>query len=110
MYGNRIRDLRKRKGLTQGELARLLSFKSASAVGMIEREERELNIETLNQLSEIFGVSTDYILGKTVEENPGELDQLEQEFKVLLEKIKSISPEDRQKLLKLIEIFQGDHK
>jgi transcriptional regulator with XRE-family HTH domain len=106
MYGKRIRDLRKEKGLSQKELADLLCFKSGSAIGMIEREERELSIEALNKLAEIFNTSTDYILGKTVEKTPGELDQLEQEFKVLFEKMKHISPDDRQIILKMIERFE----
>ena len=105
MYGKRIKELRTGKGFTQGKLAEMLGFKSASAIGMIEREEREPNTDTLNKLSEIFGVTTDYILGKTVEKMPGELDQLEQEINELYDKIKKVSPSTRQKILKLIEIF-----
>lgn len=66
MYGQRIKEQRILKGLTQGELAKLINFKSASAIGMIEREERELSLDSLSALATIFGVSTDYLLGKTV--------------------------------------------
>lgn len=106
MYGKRIRDLRKEKGMTQKELANLLGYKSSSAIGMIEREERELVMDTIDKLAEIFNVSADYILGKTVEKVPGELDELEKEFKTLFERIQHISPDDRQIILKMIERFE----
>ena len=50
MYGQRIKELRLLKVLTQGELAKLMNFKSASAIGMIEREERELSLDSLSEL------------------------------------------------------------
>lgn len=111
MYGKRIRELRKEKGLSQTELAELLGFKSGSAIGMIEREERELGIESLNKLAEIFSVTTDYILGKTVEKVPGELDQLEQEFKGFFERMQNISPDDRQIIFRMLErLEKGNDK
>jgi len=65
MYGSRIKELRLLKGLTQKDLAIIMNFKSASAVGMIEREKRELSLDSLLGLSAIFNVSTDFLLGKT---------------------------------------------
>jgi len=65
MYGQRIKELRILKGLTQRELAKLIDFKSASGIGMIEREARELSLDTLSELGTIFNVSTDFLLGKT---------------------------------------------
>lgn len=103
MYGEIIRNLRKESHLTQLDLAKLLNFKSSSAVGMIEREERELNLDTLNNLSKIFDVSIDYILGNTSERFPGEIDELEKDLKKLYPKIKKLSKEDRQKILDIIK-------
>lgn len=103
MYGEIIRNLRKEHKLTQSQLAKLLNFRSSSAVGMIEREERELNLDTLNKLSEIFNVSIDYILGKTSERIPGEIDKLDEEIKALYPKIKKLSKEDRQKILDILK-------
>ncbi|MBV4422957.1 helix-turn-helix domain-containing protein [Clostridium tyrobutyricum] len=103
MYGEIIRNLRKEHKLTQLALAKLLNFRSSSAIGMIEREERELNLDTLNKLSKIFNVSTDYILGNTSERFPGEIDKLDEEIKALYPKIKKLSKEDRQKILDIIK-------
>lgn len=65
MLGARIAALRRSAGWSQAELARRLQI-SASAIGMYEQGRREPSADTLVALSELFGVSTDYLLtGKT---------------------------------------------
>lgn len=71
MKGNRIKLLREEKNIKQDELAKILSI-SPSAVGMYERDEREPNDEITLKLAEYFGVSTDYLLGKSDIRNPEE--------------------------------------
>jgi transcriptional regulator with XRE-family HTH domain len=61
MMGARIAALRRDAGWSQAELGRRLRV-SASAVGMYEQGRREPSADTLVALSEIFEVSTDYIL------------------------------------------------
>lgn len=61
--GNKIKELRKQKQLTQSELAAMLRI-SPSAVGMYEQGRREPDSETLLKLCDIFNVSSDYLLGK----------------------------------------------
>ena len=72
MKGNRIKLLREEKKIRQDELAKVLSI-SPSAVGMYERDEREPNDEITLKLAEYFGVSTDYLLGKSDIRNPEEI-------------------------------------
>lgn len=72
MKGNRIKLLREEKQIKQDDLAKILSI-SPSAVGMYERDEREPNDEITLKLAEYFGVSTDYLLGKSDIRNPEEL-------------------------------------
>ncbi len=62
--GQKIRQLRKRNGLTQAALAQELGV-SSSAVGMYEQDRRTPDNETLLVICNIFGVSTDYMLGNT---------------------------------------------
>ena len=64
MFGKRIKELRVEKKLTQSEFAEILS-KSPSAIGMYEREKREPDTETLQQIADYFEVTTDYLLGRT---------------------------------------------
>lgn len=61
MFGERIFILRRQKGLTQTELAKLLHI-STSALGMYEQGRRQPSLDTIVHLSHVFGVSVDYLL------------------------------------------------
>ncbi len=63
-FGNRIRELRTEARFSQAELARKLGI-SPSAIGMYEQNRRVPSHELLLKLCELFGVSSDYLLGKT---------------------------------------------
>lgn len=63
MIGQRIRELRKECGLSQSALASQL-FVSQQAVGKWERDEATPNPETIVKMANIFGVSTDVLLGE----------------------------------------------
>lgn len=63
MYGEILKNLRIDKGLTQQQLAEIVGFKSASAIGMVEREERELSVDTIIKIADYFNVSSDYLMG-----------------------------------------------
>jgi len=57
----KIRELRKKSGLTQAELAEKLKI-SASAVGMYEQGRREPDNQTLSKICRILDASGDYVL------------------------------------------------
>ena len=61
MIAQRIVELRKRKGMSQVQLAKALSV-SASTEGMYEQGRRTPSIDTLITMSRIFGVSLDYLI------------------------------------------------
>ena len=61
MIGLRIAALRKAAGWSQAELARRLKI-SASAVGMYEQGRREPALQMLIDLSQLFGVTIDYLV------------------------------------------------
>ena len=60
-FGQRIKEQRNRMGLTQEELALRLNI-SHEHMNKIERGRRGCSIDILLELSEILGVSTDYLL------------------------------------------------
>lgn len=68
MLGARIAALRRRAGMSQAELARLLKV-SASAIGMYEQGRRQPAADTLVALGAVFGVSVDYLLTGQVPES-----------------------------------------
>jgi len=59
----RVKALRKDQGMTQKELAHKL-FKSESTVRMWELGKSEPDLETVNKLAVLFGVTSDYLLGR----------------------------------------------
>ncbi len=61
--GNKIRELRKNRGMTQSELAEMLGI-SSSSVGMYEQGRRQPDSEMILKICSVFGTSADYLLGK----------------------------------------------
>ena len=59
--GEKLRQLRKEKGLTQEELASLL-YVSRTAVSKWESDKGCPNIDSLKQLSKLYGISVDSLL------------------------------------------------
>lgn len=66
-HGYIYSELRYKAGLTQDELAQKLGI-SKGSVAMWETNKRTPSTETLIRLADLFGVTTDYLLGRS--ENP----------------------------------------
>ena len=60
--GKTIKELRKEKGLSQTKLAELL-FTSQDTISLWECEKSLPNIKSLIEMTKIFNVSADYLLG-----------------------------------------------
>lgn len=60
----RIRDLREDRDLKQKEVAAYLMC-DQSLYSKYEREERPLPLELADKLADFYGVSVDYLLGRT---------------------------------------------
>lgn len=58
----RLIELREERGLTQQELAEKLNI-TRQSLSLYERAERTINIDLLLEISKVFDVSTDYLLG-----------------------------------------------
>lgn len=80
---NRIKQLREERGMTQPELGKVLNVQGA-AMSKYENEKVPLTTETIKTLAEFFGVSTDYLLGKTDDKEDQE--QSEPEYTTLIER------------------------
>ena len=68
MY-RRIRDLREDRDLKQEDLARLLNCTQACYPNY-ENARRDIPTEALNHLADFYGVSVDYLLGRTNVKTP----------------------------------------
>lgn len=67
--GGRLRSERITKGLSQEELGKLVN-KSKNNISQYELSKREPDNATLQLFAEIFGCSTDYLLGRTDVRSP----------------------------------------
>lgn len=62
IFSNRLISLRKERGLTQEDMAKVIQ-KKRSTVSGYETEGKEPDLETVCLLAGYFGVTTDYLLG-----------------------------------------------
>ena len=70
MFGERIENLRKEKGITQDELSNKFGI-SQQTISLYEIEKKEPNVEMLIKMADYFGVTTDYLLGRSDKKNDG---------------------------------------
>ncbi|MBB5356687.1 transcriptional regulator with XRE-family HTH domain [Anoxybacillus mongoliensis] len=118
-FGKRLRFLRKRRNLTQKDLADRFNV-GESTIGMYERDEREPSFEFVKQLADFFNVTTDYLLGRTDDPNPpgsdneelgtlARINQLIKEYGIEqmgffdIEKWKQLSEEEIEEIVKHFE-------
>lgn len=60
----RIREERRRLGLTQEQLGKKLG-KEKAFISRMETSGKHLTVDLLDELADIFNCSTDYLLGRT---------------------------------------------
>ena len=68
VFGERFKEERKRKGLTQEQLANKF-FLNKSSISRYEKGNQTPEMPTLQKFADFFNVSTDYLLGRTDERN-----------------------------------------
>ena len=85
-FDERLRNLRKEKGVTQREIAEFLGIKTRPYQNY-ESGDRRPDYEKLVALADYFGVSTDYLLGRTPPEPGLDLTGLTEEQRAAVEVI-----------------------
>jgi transcriptional regulator with XRE-family HTH domain len=109
VFSQRIKDLRKKFGYTQSDLAKAINS-STSKIAMWETEKRDPTNEDLVMLSDIFEVSTDYLLGITdIEKKNLDLKPSKRVLD-LLEKIKNMDEKTQEKALKMLDLLLEDNE
>ena len=63
-FGERLRSLRDEKDLSQEELGKILNL-SQSTIAYYETSKKEPTKETMERMADFFGVSLDYLFGRT---------------------------------------------
>lgn len=60
-FGEKLRTLRERQGMSQHELARILGFASPAFVGFLERGDCKPSTDLVLQGAHLFNVTTDHM-------------------------------------------------
>ena len=72
LLGERVRKKRKQLGLSQEELSEACGI-SPAYIGIIERGNRKLSVETLVKIANALNVNTDYLLRDSVRYNSSDI-------------------------------------
>lgn len=120
VLGYRLKLARQHKNMTQMEVAEKLGISNGTLSGY-ERNYRDPDTETLAKLAELYGVSVDWLTGRTDHPNSNvvrkksEEDQIQRisDFYRELAKKYSIdieNPDTRRKLEKLVQLFFQEYE
>lgn len=102
---NRIRDLRTATGWTQAQLGEKLNVGN-TAISQYESEARQLDPATIHTLCDLFGCTSDYLLGRTQTPQPVLTDRQLR----LLEAYDAADPRDRDFIDHLLRLDVPEEK
>lgn len=102
MFSEKLKNLRKQRGITQEQLAKELGI-GTSTVGMYESNIRKPSYKVLKKISNYFNVSVDYLVNEAELKNAFNLD-------FYIEHMQELSLEDRKKVIEFIEFLKDKHK
>ena len=100
--GEHIIRIRKKKGLSQGELGKAVGT-SGDIIGRYERDEVKPSIEVVIKIADALEVSIDFLVGKTTVE-------LDNPTVKRIQDIQKLNEEDKTSILKTIDALLRDAK
>lgn len=109
MLGNIIKELRKKKRMTQRDLAKAMKV-SQQTVGAWETGRAIPGADTLSELSDYFNVTTDYLLGKPEMKKETDIDLDNALDNAVAYNGKPISDDDRAMAKSLLQAYFGNKK
>jgi transcriptional regulator with XRE-family HTH domain len=108
IIGERLRNLRKERGLSQEELAHLASLHS-TYIGQLERGEKNATLESLEKVTEALGIS----LGELFRFVQTTTDEHSFTLSKIINRLQVRSLEDQKTVLKLLDLildWKGESK
>ena len=104
-FGSRLRECRKARGLSQNELAQMLST-NHSVIGKYERDDVKPSIDVVKKLCSILGTTAAFLLGES------DTDELFRDPEMLrrLKELSSLPEEDRKCILYNLDAVLRDVK
>jgi len=124
ILGNRIRFLRERENLSQIEFAKILNI-SNTTLSQYETGQRVPSDEIKAKIADYFGVTVDYLLGRT--DTPSTADKItdsvsddpelakfweelkeREDLKLLFKQTREMSPNDVKKIIRVIKAIEDE--
>lgn len=100
VVGNRIKGIRKVKGITQEQLAKRMGI-SVTYLSRIERGSSKINLNRISEICELLNVPMNYILVGTAEKSK---DYLVKEFNEVLQKC---TPDRQRYILEIAKLVSN---
>ena len=100
LIGRKIKEARTTAKKSQAELANELGFESAVAISLIEKGERNINVENLDKIANYFHKDIRFFLGE--EDTPVKIE-------VALRSQKDLAKEYQDAILRFIELAKRKH-
>lgn len=106
-FGERLKTLRLRDGLTQNEIAKKLNI-SQQSYARWENGKVTPSLDKLTQIATTFGVTTDYLTGKSIKEQSDDnLDNIELLFRM---NSNGLTEEEKEIFKKELIVFMKERK
>ena len=103
MLAEKLREIRRQRGITQEETAHFLQVKRQT-YGAYERGVSKPDSPTLKRLADFFGVSTEFFFRGGVEENAIHVQNEEEErLLILARRAEKIPPRQRERIIRAFE-------
>ena len=99
-----LRILRKEKGLSMKALGDCIGV-AESTISQYETGKRQPDLETLSKLSDFFGVTTDYLIGR--KEEPPQQNARAEKFKEIFNRLSEEDQDFAISMLQTIEATRG---
>ena len=108
-YGDRIAALREQLELTQEELAEKIGI-SRAALSHYEKNRRQPDYELVKKFADFFGVTTDYLLGRTDIRTPQHPAEDEEDIVAFLRAAEGLTESERKEVLAYIEFRKAQRR
>jgi transcriptional regulator with XRE-family HTH domain len=102
-FADRLKDLRKKKGISQAELADLIEV-HFTQVSRYERGETKPNAEAMSKLAKALDTTVDYLMSGTTDNLVQEAG-LEKELVSRFKQVQDLPTEEKRTVLSLLDAF-----
>lgn len=102
-FANRLKELRKRKGISQGDLAELVEI-HFTQVSRYERGETKPNAEAITKLAKALDTTVDYLMNGTADDVVQDAG-LEKELISRFKEVQRLDTDDKKTVLSLMDAY-----